>query len=78
MIHQDYLWITESLSRLSCIGCVSILSFGAGFEAMVVFRCVKNFQNWEAFPEEYWELQDEIEEAHQWNLSILLSLPIPV
>ena len=40
---------------------------------MVVFRCVKKLPELGSFfPEEYWELsQDEIEEAHQWNLSIL-------
>ena len=75
VIHQDYLWITESFIQIAMYRLREYFEFRSWIPeaTMVVFRCVKKLPELGSFfPEEYWELsQDEIEEAHQWNLSIL-------
>ncbi len=81
VIHQDYLWITESFIQVAMYRLREFFEFRSwvGESTMAVFRCVKELPGLEDFfPEEYWELSpEEIEQAHQWNLSILPQVAHP-
>ena len=75
VIHQDYLWITESFIQVAMYRLREFFEFRSWIHeaTMVVFRCVKELPDLQDFfPENYWELtSEEIDAAHQWNLSIL-------